>query len=316
MTGIEGYRIYRELGRSGDRAGDAPRTSGAPGDARVYLATERQSNRPMALKVIELGDDADLLARDRAWRRARRVARLDHPNAVKVYDVGLEGSALYVAMEHLQGGDLSARLRAGVSFVDILRITEQLANALDHAHAKGCLHGDVTPSNILFRDPGAAVLVDFAGGALGDLDPGSAPGRVRVVGTPGYMSPEQAAGRGCDARSDLYGLGVVFFQMLTGDTPHPPEHEGGTVIRHPAAAAPRLPERFAALQELVDGLLAPLPEKRFQSGAEVVRALDAVRFEDVTPQPALVRALVATSEIEVLAAAMEPRRDGGRTRLD
>ena len=315
MMVIAGYRIQRELGRPGRRGAGAPRLPGAPGEARVYLASERQSNRSVALKVIGLGDAADLLARDRAWRRARRAARLDHPNAVKVYDVGLAESALYVAMEHLQGGDLSARLRAGVSYADILRITEQLANALDHAHAKGCLHGDVTPSNILFRDPGTAVLVDFVGGAP-DLEPGTAPGRVRMVGTPGYMSPEQAAGRGFDARSDLYGLGAVFFQMLTGDTPHPPEHAGATVIRHPAAAAPRLPEEFAALQELVDGVLAPLPERRFQSGAEIVRALDAVRFEDVTPRPALVRALVSTSEIEVLAASAQPRRDAGRTRLD
>lgn len=306
MIQIAGYRIHRELGRPG----------GGPGDARVYLASEVQSNRPVALKVMELGEQADLLARDRAWRRARRAARLDHRNAVKVYDVGLEGSALYVAMEHLQGGDLTARLRDGVSFADILRFTEQLANALDHAHAKGCLHGDVTPSNILFRDPGTAVLVDFVGGPLADLDPGRTPGRVRMVGTPGYMSPEQAAGRGFDARSDLYGLGVVFFQMLTGDTPYPPDHEGAVVIRHPAAAAPRLPERFAALQELVDGLLAPLPERRFQSGAEIVRALDAVRFEDVAPGPALVREIVSTSEIEVLAASVQARRDTARTRLD
>ena len=313
---ISGYRIHRELGRPGNQAGAAPRTPGAPDKARVYLATERQPNRLVALKVMELGEQADLLARDRAWRRARRAARLDHPNAVKVYDVGLEGSALYVAMEHLRGGDLSARLRDGVSFADILHFTEQLANALDHAHAKGCLHGDVTPSNVLFRDSGTAVLVDFVGGALADLDPGSTPGRVRVVGTPGYMSPEQAAGRGFDARSDLYGLGVVFFQMLTGDTPYPPDREGAVVVRHPAAAAPRLPERFAALQELVDGLLAPLPERRFQSGAEIVRALDAVRFEDVTPGPALVRELVSTSEIEVLAASVQPRRDSGRTRLE
>ena len=316
MIAIPGYRIQRELGRPGEGGGGAPRSPGAPRDARVYLANERQSNRPVALKVIELGEEADLHARDRAWRRARRAARLEHPNAVTVYDVDVAGSALYVAMEYLQGGDLSARLREGVSFADILRITEQLANALDHAHAKGCLHGDVTPANILFRDVTTAVLVDFVGGAPADLDPGTAPGRVRMVGTPGYMSPEQAAGREVDARSDLYGLGVVFFQMLTGDTPYPLDHEGATVVRHPAAAAPRLPEPFAALQGLVDGLLAPLPERRFQSGAEIVRALDAVRFEDVTPRPAVVRALVATSEIEVLAASVQPRHDPGRTRLD
>lgn len=312
MIEIPGYRIDRELGRSDSPAAEAR----PPGAARVYLASEQQSNRPVALKVMEFGEDADLLARDRVARRARRAARLDHPNAVKVYDVGLEGTAFYVAMEHLRGGDLSARLRGGVSFADILRFTEQLASALDHAHARGCLHGDVTPSNILFRDSGTAVLVDFVGGTSADLGPGSTPGRVRVVGTRGYMSPEQAAGRAFDARSDLYGLGVVFFQMLTGDTPYPPDHEGAAVVRHPAAAAPRLPERFAALQELVDGLLAPLPERRFQSGAEIVRALDAVRFEDVTPGPALVRALVSTSEIEVLAASVQPRRDSGRTRLE
>ena len=287
---------------------------GGHGDTRVYLATEQGSNRPVALKVMQLGAGSDLLARDRAWRRARRAARLDHPNVVTVYDVGLAGPALYVAMEHLRGGDLNARLRRGISFAELLRFTEQLARALDHAHARDCLHGDVTPSNILFRDPGTAVLIDFVDGALADVDAGG--GRVRVVGTPGYMSPEQAAGRAVDGRSDLYGLGVVFFQMLTGDIPHAQDHDSATVVRHPAPVPPRLPERFAALQELIDTFLAPDPDRRFRSGAEIVRALDTVRFEDVTPGPAVVRALVSTSEIDVLAAGVDRWRDTARAGLD
>ena len=299
---VPGYRIHRELGGTGGTG--------------VHLATERRSNRPVALKVIDLGADAEPAVLEGAGKHARTVARLDHPHVVTVYDVGLVGSALYVAMEHLPGGDLVGRLREGVSFVELLRITEQVAGALDHAHAAGCLHGDVTPSNILFRDPTTAVLIDFVGGATAALDPGSAPGRLRVVGTPGYMSPEQAAGGTLDGRSDLYGLGVVFFEMLTGDMPQPLDHDGGTVVRHPAAGAPRLPEPFAALQEVVDRFLAPDPEQRFSSGAEIVRALDTVRFEDITPAPAVVRALVSTAEIEVLAATADSWREPARTGFD
>ena len=299
---IPGYRIHRALGGTGG--------------TRVYLATERRTNRSVALKVVELGADAPPAVLERACERARGVARLEHPHVVAVYDVGLAGSALYVAMEPLRDGDLVARLREGVSFVDVLRITEQVAGALDHAHAAGCLHGDVTPSNILFRDPATAVLIDFGGGAVTDLDAVTVPGRARLAGTPGYMSPEQVAGRTVDGRSDLYGLGVVFFEMLTGDTPHPLDNEGGTVVRHPAAGAPRLPEPFAALQELVDRFLALEPERRFKSGAEVVRALDAVRFEAITPAPAVVRALVSTGEIEVLAASADAWREPARSSLD
>ena len=130
------------------------------------------------------------------------------------------------------------------------------------------------------------------------------------------MSPEQAAGRALDGRSDLYSLGVVFFQMLTGDIPHTHDHDGATVVRHPAPVPPRLPERFAALQELIDTFLAPDPDRRFRSGAEIVRALDTVRFEDVTPGPAVVRALVSTSEIDVLAAGVDRWRDTARAGLD
>ena len=299
---IPGYRVLRELG--------------AGGSGRVYQASERRSNRPLALKVVEFDPAADELWRDRAMRRARRVGRLHHRHIVPVYAVGLHDAGLHVAMEYLPGGDLHARLRVGVSLPAVLDITEQIAGALDHAHAHGCVHRDVTPANILFREDGDAVLVDFVGGPLSDPSLGPKHGPVRTVGTPGYMSPEQAAGREPDGRSDFYSLGIVFFQMLTGDTPHPFDRQGGTVVRHPAASIPQLPETFAAFQDIVDRFLAPDPERRFQGGAEIARALETVRFEDVTPYPAVNRALVSTGEIAVLAASSDAWRDAARSGRD
>ena len=275
---IPGFKIQREVGRGAASI--------------VYLATWGEIRREVALKVAvgEAGQDPDV--ERRFARECDLVADIDHPHVVKVYEAGT-GICPYIAMEHLDGGDLIARLGRGMSVTDVVRIAKHVALALDILSDHGIVHRDVKPENILFRGRDEAVLTDFGVAAKAGAEPSSG----EIVGTPRYMSPEQAAGDAVDSRSDLYSLGVVFYLMLTGDVPY--ESDDGI----PAAtqAVPRLPEPLSAYQEVVDRWLRTDPDERFQTGADMIRALDAVELRDSTPIPPARINAVSTDEIRAVA---------------
>ncbi len=280
---ITGFQTHRELAR-----GDA---------SRVYLATDTAASRLVALKVMRLPRGRHAAQR---LQQARHAVGLRHAHIVRTYAVGQSGAALWVAMEPLLGGDLEARLRRGLSMAQVLRAFRELASALDYAHGQGCVHGDVTPANILFRSGSDAAPV------LSDCDravwAGERPGEP--VGTAGYMSPEQAAGAILDARSDLYGLGVVFQRMLTG---------AGSDA---SAAASPLPDRYAAFQSFFGKMLAPEPAQRFQTGAEAAAALADISIDGLAPTRPVRLDVVSTSEIDVVAAHVDglsaPAAEGRR----
>jgi serine/threonine-protein kinase PpkA len=202
---IPGYKILRQLGRGGM--------------ATVYLAMQESVQREVALKIMSPALLVDPNFGERFLREARIAAKLHHRHVVGVHDVGREGDHHYIAMEYLGGGALLNKDGEPRAAPFALRVTREIAMALNYAHAKGFVHRDVKPDNILLRDDGSSALTDFGIARAND----SATNMTRtgtVIGTPHYMSPEQARGRALDGRADLYSLGVVLSELLTGRVPY------------------------------------------------------------------------------------------------
>ena len=269
---VDGFTIHREVGRGAASI--------------VYLATWEAVGREVALKVAA-GDAArDPDVKRRFSREYDLAARVDHPNIVKVHEAGT-GDLPYIAMEFLDGGDLIARLGRGMSASEAVRIVKQVALALDALRDHGIAHRDVKPEHILFRGRDEPVLTDFGIAAEAGASSGA------IAGTSRYMSPEQAAGGAADVRSDLYSLGVVFHLMLTGDVPG--STDDGDLA--PARPISRLPAPAAMFQDVLDRWLSEDPEERFETGRDVILALDAVALRDSAPLPAARVDPISTAEV-------------------
>ena len=259
---IPGYTILSRLGEGGM--------------ATVYLAIQESFGRKVALKVMMPKAQEDKTYGERFTREAKIVARLSHPNIVPVYDVGVAGDYHYISMEHLNGGDLAAKIKQGLQVPDIIKIIKDTALALDYAHRKGIIHRDVKPDNIMFREDGAAVLTDF--GIARPLSPDSNMTQVgKVIGTPKYMSPEQTKGEEIDNTCDIYALGIMFHEMLTGEVPYTGKDPFEIGIKHLKDPIPILPNSVSIFQQLLEGLMAKNKFKRIQSGHEAIEMIEAIQ---------------------------------------
>ncbi len=260
---IPGYRIIRLLGEGGM--------------AKVWLAMQDKFEREVALKIM-----SPILAqhnpnyRERFVREARIIAQLMHPNIVTIFDVGVHDNLHYIAMEYVPGRDLKQR-SASMTLRDNLLAVKDIALALDFAHQKNYVHRDIKPENILIHErDGRAVLTDFGIARLAGADEALTQTGV-AIGTPAFMSPEQAMGRATDARSDLYSLGAVLFYLLAGRVPYTADSAVAIGIKHAMEPIPKVPEELATLQSLIDWSMAKLPDQRFQSGQAFALAInDAV----------------------------------------
>jgi eukaryotic-like serine/threonine-protein kinase len=304
LTIAERYELERPLGH------------GAM--AVVDLARDAELDRPVALKRLaeNLARDGELRAR--FLREARLAARLAHPNVVRVYDVGEDDGRPFIAMEYVDGetlADLLAR-RGPLPPGDVAALGVQICRALGAAHAAGLVHRDVKPQNLLLREDGQLKLGDF-GIAFG-LGGTRLTTAGTVLGTAAYLAPEQARGEDVTAAADLYALGAVLYEMLTGRPPRTPssvaELAEATEIR-PPAGAPR------ALSEIVMRCLDPDPARRPRSAAEVERALSAPMPEAPTRllprrrtrRPTIVVVLAAAAVAAIgggVAAALASRDNG------
>jgi serine/threonine protein kinase len=244
--------------------------------AVVYKAWQPSLERYVALKVLPeyFQHDPEFLARFQ--REARAAARLNHPNIVTIYDVGEHAGIHYIAMEYLDGGSLRDRLAAGpLGLREAQRILAQLAGALDYAHSHGLIHRDIKPANILFTSDGRAKLTDF--GIARASDDAQLTRTGVLMGTPEYMAPEQAEGKSIDYRTDLYALGVVLYQMLTGQAPFRGTTPSATL--HAVVYEPPPPPRQLnpglppAIEAVLLRALAKQPDQRFQRGVEMVAGL-------------------------------------------
>lgn len=222
------YEIKRELGRGGM--------------ATVYLAFDPRFKREVALKVLPHEFLHDPTFRVRFEREAQTIAALDHPAIVPVFDFGEQDGQPYFVMRYMPGGSLADRLKRGpLSLAETGQIFARLAPALDEAHTKGIIHRDLKPGNILFDQRAEAYLSDFGIVKLSEAT--STFTGTGVIGTPAYMSPEQARGEAdIDGRSDIYALGAILFEMLTGQTPYKADTPMGLVVKHITEPVPRILE--------------------------------------------------------------------------
>jgi tetratricopeptide (TPR) repeat protein len=259
---VPGYLIKREIG--------------VGGMATVFLAVQTSLEREIALKVMTPALVSDPNFSRRFLMEARTLASLSHPNIVAVYDVGVTEQGLhYFSMQHLPGGDFAQRIRSSPSQQEIVRVLGGVARALGFAHLRGFVHRDVSPANILFDVSDNPILTDF--GIARAVSSNSRLTNAGVsVGTSHYMSPEQARGGNVDARSDLYSLGAVAYEALTGKPPFDGEDGFAIAYAHVFEPVPRLPEHLAHWQPLVDRALAKDPAERYADAEQFVDALSEV----------------------------------------
>ncbi len=251
---IPGYRTLRMIGEGGM--------------AQVYLAERTQDGIQLVLKVLDPGLRRDATFLQRFVREYKLIVAVENEHVARIFDQGFSGEQPYIAMEYLSGGTLATRIHEGMTSLAALRLTSQIARALDAIHAHGIVHRDLKPQNIMFRDNGRPVIVDF--GLAKDLDSDTNLTRHgEVMATPRYMSPEQCMGKPADARSDLYSLGAIFYEMIAGRKLFGDEGPAGLVYMHVHGEIPLLPARLAGYQTIIDRLLAKKPEDRFQSAREL-----------------------------------------------
>jgi serine/threonine protein kinase len=260
----------------------------------VHVAFSAERGKEVVLKVLHRGRGA--LSRDKSFENFvaefKLLYDIDDHAVAEIYDFRVTSQYCYIAMEYFPLGHLGTRLDAPLSPPQALHFARELAHALAIIHAAGVVHRDLKPANVMLREDGTVALIDFGiSRSTAALQPTGGQAAVEIAGTPYYMSPEQASGLPTDERSDLYSLGVILYQMLTGAKPYVGATTDEILEQHRSAALPSLPPALAAYQPLLNRLLAKNPGQRFGSAREVLEA-----FEQV-PVPAADEAAPPTTAI-------------------
>jgi hypothetical protein len=257
---IRGHRCIRQVGSGGM--------------CKIYLAESERAGTLVVLKVFSQVPDVSerFVSFDRFLQEYEIVAGLNHKNIVRIYDLGVADDHAYIAMEHFPAGDLRERMKRPLAPQTALRFLEQIASALEAIHSVGVLHRDLKPANVMLRPDSTLSLIDF-GLAKANEDDISLTGTREIFGTPYYMSPEQGHAEIIDARSDLYSLGVVFYEMLIGRKPFNGATAMEVIYKHKRAELPAIAPEFATYEGLLRSLLAKSPDNRFQSARELLVAI-------------------------------------------
>jgi serine/threonine protein kinase len=253
----------------------------------LFLAESAELGGVVALKVTpairkETGIDQSM---ERFLQEFEILRGVQHPNIVRIYDLGVTDDHLFLAMEHFAHGDLRKRMSEGLTARQSLTYARDLAYALEAIHEVGIFHRDLKPGNVMLRDDGSIALIDF-GLAKHVALKMEVTDKGLIFGTPHYMSPEQGHGKEIDARSDIYALGVMLFEMLTGKKPFDAENHMAILVHHAKAPIPKLPERLATLQPLIDTLMAKDVADRPANGDEAARQIDAALMALTALMPA------------------------------
>ena len=255
---IDGYKVASQIGE------------GAM--SRVYLAERETDRLTVVLKVIEL----DLVNHHAYVKRfveeAELISELSSPHVVRIFEQGFTDDFGFIAMEFFPRGDLKHRIEFGISPADAVHCLANIAYGLEAIHNVGIVHRDLKPANVMFKHDDTLALADF--GISRRLATESELTKSgSVLGTPHYMSPEQGQGKPVDVRNDIYSLGIIFYEMLTGDKPFHGETPAAVVYQHINAPIPRLPAALKRYQGLLERLLAKQPEQRFESASALVATL-------------------------------------------
>ena len=280
------YEIKNELGRGGM--------------ATVYRGYDPRFEREVAIKFLppEL-IHSDPQFRVRFEREAKIIAQLEHPSIVPVYDVGEENGQPYFVMRYMGGGSLSELIKAGLFSVEnAVKILEQIAPGLDEAHSKGIVHRDLKPGNILFTSKGVALISDFGIAKFTQGEAGNMTGSA-IIGTPAYMAPEQAGGEAVDGRADIYALGVILYEMVTGKQPYKADTPLAVAIKHMTEPVPHIleanPNLPVWMEKVISTAMAKNKDDRFSTAVEMVETIKA--FLRGETMPATLKAEKPTQKI-------------------
>jgi eukaryotic-like serine/threonine-protein kinase len=262
---IRGHRCIRQVGSGGM--------------CTIYLAESERAGTLVVLKVFNQVPDVSerIVSFDRFLQEYEIVAGLKHRNIVCIYDLGVADDHAYIAMEHFPSGDLRQRMKAPLLPLTALKFLEQIASALHAIHSVGVLHRDLKPANVMLRTDGSLCLIDFGLAKTNEMQV-SLTGTREIFGTPYYMSPEQGHAEEIDARSDLYSLGVMFYEMLTGHKPYTGATAMEVIYKHKRADLPEIAPKFTEFKELLVRLLAKSPADRYQSAGALLEAIAAFKI--------------------------------------
>jgi serine/threonine protein kinase len=265
---IAGYRIISILGEGGV--------------AKVYLGIQEKLKRKVAIKLLNPFYLMDKVVASRFEREAETAASLSHSNIIHVFDTGKSGSYHYIVMEYMEES-LRERMKLDpqhkIPPERAINIIVDILNALDYAHFRGICHRDIKPENIMFRQDSTPVLVDFGIARVYDSSV-QLTGSHSVMGTIYYMSPEQCNAEEVDGRSDIYSLGVVLFEMLTGEKPYKGSKWISVLHQHIEKPVPKLPPELKQYQPLIDSMMAKDREKRLSTGAQFMRLLNKIKSRE------------------------------------
>src|SRR5688572_16803672 len=254
------YRILRKVGSGGF--------------ADVYLGEHTQLGRNVAIKILRGSDDEEMIERFR--REARAAAKLSHPNIIDIYDVGDNEDIYYFVMKYIPGDTLAQKMRREKKVMpgSAIEITKQVVDALAYAHDRGVVHRDIKPANVLLDEFGKPVLMDFGIARLSFV--GQLTRTGTLMGTPHYLPPEQPLGKPVDGRSDIYSLGIMFYEMLGGRVPFHDDAAIALIYKHINEQARPLGELAPELTEVVHKMIEKLPENRYQSAHDLYDVLDSL----------------------------------------
>ena len=242
--------------------------------SKVYLAERVKDKMTVVLKILDLTRVEEPKLIQRFIQEANLISELNSPFVVKIYDHGITEEYGYIAMEFFSRGDLKQRVEFGLNPEIAIIYATHIAYGLEQIHAIDVVHRDLKPANIMFRGDDSLALADF--GISKKMDQVSDITTLgQILGTPHYMSPEQGEGLEVDTRADLYSLGVLLYEMLTGDKPFTAQTPAALIYQHVTGPIPRLPSKLKQYQDVVDGLLAKRPEDRIQTAREVINILEA-----------------------------------------
>jgi len=255
---LKGYQVIKQIS-----GGDI---------ASVFLTEDTVTGRTVVLKLLRQMPDSGMgdVAFDRFLREFELIGKISHPNVVRIYSLGIADDHAYIAMEYCSRGSLKRRIQAGMYADRAEQIMRQIGDALRAIHDVGILHRDLKPTNVLFREDDSVALIDFGLAKETHLQ-AELTGAGEIFGTPYYMSPEQGHGEAVDQRADIYSLGVIFYEMLTGNKPYQGATAMAVILKHSREPVPRLPAQLDRYQPAIDRMMAKRPEHRFQSVSELLQ---------------------------------------------